>query len=375
MLNLRKILCLCFILFLCFSSVCMATSTSNTTQEGNQSSSPQLSIVNTDLYLADTNVVIDNAVDGNVFVYGQNVSIKGEIIGDLFVLANTLTIENSAIIDGNVFAYATDFTVKGKTVDIYGLAQNFKLDEKGNIYRDLKLYTNNCYIGGNIVKDAYISAANLNFKEDGQDLIKGNLHYTSNNQASIPENAVKGEVKFTEVKNEQLSASEIVKMYVLSFINVFAYSAVVIALIINLIPKAADKLTYCLSKRSFATATVGILGVVLVPIISVIVLAAGLFLYLGIALLAIYVLMLSITISILGIAVGNYLANKLKSKTKMKTILLCYATVAVIWLLQLIPYVGSWISIFTIVFGYGLILFALFSKKKVENVEATETTK
>ncbi len=372
MLNKKKILCLFFILFLLFSSVCMATTTPTTnTNDDVTQSTPQLSIVNTDLYLANTDVVIENAVDGNAFVYGQNVSIKGEIIGDLFVLANTLTIEDSAIIDGNIFAYATNFTINGKVVDVYGLAQNFKLDEKGTIYRDLKLYSNNCYIGGNVVKDAYIAAASLNFK-DAEDLIKGNLNYTSNSEANIPEKAVTGSVKFSEVKNEQPSAGDIIKMYITSFINVFVYSAVVIALIINLLPKAADKLTYCLSNRSFATVGVGVLGVFLVPIIAFIILVTGLFLYLGFAIFAIYVLMLSITISILGIAIGNYLAKKLKNITKMKTILLSYGSVVVIWLLQLIPLVGSWISIFTFVFGFGLMLLALFTRKTVQDADAKE---
>ena len=89
------------------------------------------------------------------------------------------------------------------------------------------------------------------------------------------------------------------------------------------------------------------------------------------ALLAVYLLIISITISILGMAIGNYFTNKLKNKTKGKFILLSIASVAALWLLQQIPYIGGYISIFTVVFGLGIFVFSLFVKKetleKVEN--------
>ncbi len=365
MLKTRKIICLFFIFFLLLSSVCIATNTEDAAQENNST----LTFINTDLYLANNDVIIDKAVDGNAFIYGQNVTIKNDIFGDLFVFANSLTIENTATISGNIFAYANSLTVDGKVTDVYALSQNFILGENASIYRDLKLYTDSCNINGIIDKNAYIVANTISFKEDIDGLIKGNLNYTSGNEANIPEKAITGEVNFTQVKNEQLSVSEMIKMYISSFVNVFAYAIIVILLIVNLAPKAADKLTYCLTKRPFVTAGVGIVGVILVPIIAILALITGLLLYLGVALLATYILMLSITISILGIAVGNYFANKLKNKTKTKTVLLSLASVAVIWLLQLVPYIGTYVSTFTIVFGFGLMLFALFSKKTTNNAE------
>ena len=62
---------------------------------------------------------------------------------------------------------------------------------------------------------------------------------------------------------------------------------------------------------------------------------------------------------------------ELKNKTKGKFILLSIASVAVLWLLQQIPYIGGYVSIFTVVFGLGIFVFSLFVKKetleKVEN--------
>ena len=64
-------------------------------------------------------------------------------------------------------------------------------------------------------------------------------------------------------------------------------------------------------------------------------------------------------------AIGNYFANKLKNKTKGKFILLSIASVAVLWLLQQIPYIGGYVSIFTVVFGLGIFVFSLFVKKPI----------
>ena len=68
-------------------------------------------------------------------------------------------------------------------------------------------------------------------------------------------------------------------------------------------------------------------------------------------------------------AIGNYFANKLKNITKTKFILLSIASVAVLWLLQQVPFVGGYISIFTVVFGLGIFVYSLFTKKALEEVK------
>ena len=107
----------------------------------------------------------------------------------------------------------------------------------------------------------------------------------------------------------------------------------------------------------------------MIPFIAILLAISGYIAYFGIALLAIYLFILSITISILGIAIGNYFVKKFKEQTKVKSILLSIASVTVIWLLQLIPTLGGYISLFTIVFGLGLFLVSFFTRKDVSELE------
>ncbi len=376
MLKMKKILFLCLFILLICSSICMASSeTAAPINESSEEGSSHFSVLNTDLYIADNNVVVDNIVNGNAFVYGSNVTIKNDIMGDLFVLGNSVSIDEQASVVGNVFVYATDLTINGEVIDLYGFSQTFTLGDSGKIDRDLRLYSNSCTINGLIGKDAYIAANTISLKNSTSNLIAGNLHYTSSEEINIEDGVVKGEVKYTPVSTEEVSVQKVITNYMIILINVLVYSIATILVIIFLGPKFTEKLSYCLSKRAFASTGIGIIGVVFVPVLALMLFVTRFATYLGIAMFVLYLLMLSITISILGIAVGNYLANKLKNKTKAKTFGLSIASVAVIWLLQLIPTIGSWISIFTVVFGFGLLLFANFIRKDVTDINTQQTSK
>jgi len=316
-----------------------------------------------DIYIGDTDVVISEFINGNAFIYGNNVTIKGQISGDLFVMADNLTIDSSAIIYNNIFALAKQITVKGQTSDIYALSENFTLSSEAIIARDVKLYSTSVSLEGTIGKDAYIAAESLTFPENASKIIRGDLHYTSTNEAIIPEGAVTGETKFTQIFETQPSAEEVMINYVITFISVVAFAALIIVLSNFVTPSFSSKANYCISKRPFSTATIGIFSTLFVPVVAFVLLLTGVLTYAGLALLIIYILALSITISFLGIAVGNYLARKLKNYSNAKSILLSILSVAIIWGLQQIPTVGYFISIFTVVFGFGIFIHSLFIKK------------
>ena len=362
-----KIVIVCLLLLFTFSSFCLASNEENNVNKNevqatttNENQEP-VSILNTDIYTANNNVVIENTVNGNVFAYGSNVTIQGEIQGDLFVLANSLVIENSAKISGNLFAYATTMTVSGTVSDIYSYTSNFSLEEGATIERDLKLYCNQATLNGKVEKDVYIATGELNFAENTGNIIGGNLHYSAVQEFEIPEGAVSGEIKFTQIATTQ-SAEEIMSNYISNFLRIILYAIVVILLVTFFTSQFTNKITYSMTKHPFIVAGVGILSFIIVPLLALVFAITGFLTYFGIALLTLYCLVLSITIAILGMAIGNYFANKLKNKTKLKTILLSIASVIILWLLQQIPTVGNYVSIFTYVFGLGLFVFAIFNK-------------
>ena len=191
----KKLMLFAISFLLILSSFTLASSEPVTTSEseGNADDIQIVNIVNTDLYLSEQDVVIENAVNGNVFAMGSSVTVKGEILGDLFVLTNNLVIEETAVIHNNIFALASTSTIKGEVYDVYALSNNFELTDTGYIYRDLKVSGENIVLNGPITKDAYISANSITMPENARNLIGGNLHYTSSQELTFPENAVEGE--------------------------------------------------------------------------------------------------------------------------------------------------------------------------------------
>lgn len=373
------ILCLSFILLLTFSSVCFAENVTSA-EDGMVTSlldsaqtteNQDIAVPNTDgdIYESGDSILLNGNVNGNSFIFGSEVKITGKIDGDLFVLANSLVIEENAIIEGNIFVAAQQITFKGIARDAYIVTKSFTLEKDANIIRDLKIYSSNSSFGGKIGRDLYVGGS-FTFAKDAENVVGRDFYYTAEKEVEIPVGIVSGKINFSEIVISEPSTTDIIKNYITSFIAVILYALVTIILASFVTPGFAEKATYSMSKKSFITALIGILSFVIIPLFTIFLLVTGFLTFVGIALLALYVLVLSITISILGIAIGNYFANKFKNKTRTKFILLSIASVAILWLLQKVPYIGSYISIFTVVYGLGIFIYSLFVKKEtIEKVK------
>lgn len=364
-----------FLLLACLfilSPICLATSDPVTTSDDSTKNTPNskvTSILNTDLYLFDQDVVVEDAVNGNVFAAGSTVTVKGEILGDLFVFGNSITIEEDAVIYGNVFALANSMVVKGSIqYDIYALSQDFELANSGYVNRDVKLYVGTAKLNGIIMKNANLIANNIIMPEDAKNLIGEDLNYTSTQESNIPEGAVLGEINYTEYKEKVYTTSEIILNYIIKFITAILYAIVVILLATYLTPKFIEKSSYTLMKRPFVSAGIGIFAIVLIPVIAIILLTTGVLSYISMAVLAIYALVLSITLPIFSMAIAKSIEKKLKNPSKAKFILFSVLVAIVLWLLQIIPYIGGYISLFIYVVGLGVAIFAFFIRKDVNEV-------
>lgn len=360
-----KFLTLCLTFLLAFYSVCFATSTDDIASDS-EATGTVIENTNNDVFAGNDEVSVDGYVNGNAFVFGKQVTVSGYINGDLFVMANTLSIEGTAQIVGNIFALAQDMTISGRVNDVYAFSQNFTLSSEGVIARNLNLSCNTATFEGKIGRNVNLAADSFSFTENALNVVGKDFNYSSQQEATIPEGAVIGEINFSQTAVEETESS--LSDYVFVFFMVVLYSAIVIILATRVAPNFAEKATYSLCKKPFKSALVGILTFIIIPFVSILLLLlfSGVFVYATFALIAVYLLVISITISILGMAVGNYFANKLKAKTNAKFILLSVASVAVLWLLQQVPIIGGYISIFTIVFGLGIFVYSLFSKKALE---------
>lgn len=367
----KLFLCLVALLTLC-STFVLATDTNETnaneilaTYETNDS------FVFSNMYVFENESEISQVVDGNVFAFGGTISITGEIYGDLFVMANSLTVSEDAIIHGNIFVCANEVSFSGITSDIYGMATNFTLEASGIVARDVYITSSSVNLNGQIGRDAFLSIESLAFASDAEEVIvQGNLSYTAESEFSMPENVVTGEVTYTPV---QVEPADIAWTIISSLLTTAIFALAVIALILWIVPNFKNRASTIIAKKSWLSFGLGLLvffGIILVAFLLL------LFTYgygagIAVALIGFLVLIYAIANTVFGMAVGNLIANKFNWNKTWIFILLSVLVVVLIDLISYIPYIGGPISFITSVLGIGIIGINAYKRKDLVQDKST----
>jgi len=352
--------------FLLFTSITFANNESNVESNKNVTTGETIKVFNTDLYLGGQDIVVSDAVNGNIFAFGSSITLKGEILGDVFILARTLVIEESATIHGNIFVFSNNTIIKGKVnYDVYSLGQNFELTDTGYINRDIRLLVANAKLYGTIKKDAFLFVDSILMSDTAENIIGGNLHYTSDKEFVFPEKAIMGNIRYTQYQRRTYTPGEIVINYAKQFISDISLVIVVVLLAVFLAPKWIDNINYALMKRPFVSTGIGILATVLIPVFALFLLFTGFFTTLSIIILVLYGLVLAISLSLFSLAIAKWLASKWNITSKGKFILFAIASSIVLWIARLLPVLGTYVSLFISVVGLGVFLTSAFKKKNI----------
>lgn len=316
-----------------------------------------------DEYLVGQDVTVDYTIDGNLYVFGNTVTINSQIVGDVFVFANQVVVEKDGYIYSNLFACAQSVTVKGVVYDAYICTNNFTISG-GYVYRDSRIAANTVNISGVVGRNAYISCDTLSFGSNNADansenttdskgIINGNLEYSAKNEASIPNGCVTGETKFTLIEiNNYVSIGD----YVSSLASFLCLVIFIWLLLLWLSPKFLGQTNKLLKTKKSSIALYGILGLILIPIVSVLLMFSGIASNVGLLLLALCIILLCVSKTFFTIAINKLVCAKLKIKKTGATFGILLVSSIVIWAVGLIPYVGSILSFIMIWIGLGVVL-------------------
>ena len=354
------------------------TSTENTNTSDSTSSTTDASSswTNGDLYLTGDKVSVSNVVDGNAFIFANEVTIENtaEIGGDLFVFANKLTV-NGGYVYSSIFAYANEISINGVVYDVYAACTNFTLQNSGFVYRDLRVSSDHVTIEGKVRRNAFITANDITFGEDtASTYIYGNLTYTSPNELSTQEGMIAGEV----TREETASTANSPISYLTNALTILLTTFVIVLLIVWLAPKFVKRVTNMGVAKSFVSLGIGIAT----PIVA---LLAGFLLILSIVGISIFssmvivlALLCMIATSITSLFMAGLLAKLLKKTSNVSIVLLSLLASLVLWAIGLIPYVGWIFSIIFVLFGIGTALVNIIytkegTKKEKKEIETTST--
>lgn len=322
-----------------------------------------------DVYLTGDNVSVNYMVDGNLFIFANDVTISSKIGGDAFVFAKTLNVTNEGNIYGNLFIIADTLNVDGIVYDIYGLTKTSTIS--GYIYRDIRIATDTLNIFGTIRKNAFVNCSSLSFSKtaeltdeekttvNSQGIINGNLNYSSSKDLSISKEYVSGDINFTP-----LSISSINKLQN-NLINLGTLLTTVIILwllCLVVAPKFLSNTPNAISKKILPTLGYGVLGIIILPIISFILLFINITLAVSLLILALYFILISISTSIFLISINNWVCQKFKINKNIGIFGFLILSTIVFCLIGLIPYVGGIVEFIAILLGIGTIFSWLIKR-------------
>lgn len=351
------------------------------TDDSAQTNQPSEEIKKNDVYLTGDNVTIDYMVDGNVFILANTVTIKSQIGGDAFICAKKINIEKEGYVFSNLFALTDELNIAGVVYDVYSSAN--KINISGYIYRDIRTTSDKLNISGVIGRNAYVSAGSIEFStnSDSQSQvtykgnIAGDLNYSSKSEISIPDGSVTGKVNYTAPK---ASNGVSIQTYILS-LGKYIVTALILWLLYSwLAPKFLKETDTLVTKKLLPVIGYGIFT----PIFAVVAILLLIILGLTSTIATIFGLVLAVLFMISSgtfvIAINNLVCKKLKIEQNTAIFGMLILTAAVLWLILLIPVLGTILSFVEVFVGLGIIVKGFLpvkdSKGKTEK-KKSETTK
>lgn len=331
-------------------------------------------VINDDLFIGTQTAVIDGTVNGDVFIGAQTVKVTGLVNGSLHIGANTVDITGT--VKGNVYAGAQNILVSGAKIGgsllVGGATVN--IDKDSTIGGSVLAGAGSLSLDSQVKRSVYVGVGNLTIGADTK--IGKDLYYAAGNgqgQASISEKAkISGNTYKSEIKTPEKNVNlETAKKQVPAFLNgvrfVTTITSFLGALIIGFLYLKffAGHFTQTaglVSKSFWKALGIGFLvTIALVPgLIILLVTVIGIPLA-GLAFL-LFLLYASLTKIIVGSALGNWLSQKLSWKTS--TFGAFALGLFVIYLLKLIPVVGSLTGLVVFWAGLGAFTLRIFSKSE-----------
>lgn len=328
-----------------------------------------------DVYLTGDDVTIDYIVDGNLFVVANNVTINSQIGGDAFICANTVTVGEQGYVFSNLFTFSKNVNINGVVYDLYAASENTTIS--GYVYRDIRIGSNTVNIFGTVGRNAFIDCVNLNFAQDtnvdnedktsitSQGIINGNLNYSAKQEASIPDGSVTGETTFEQ---ESSYDGNIVQEKIIS-LGTFVVTVIIIWLLcLWLAPKFLKNSSSLLTtKKVLPVIGLGILTPIVAIIATALLFILGLTSKLALLLITVLIILMAISTSIFVITINNVICDKLKIQKTIGVFGMLVVSSIVLWLIGLIPYIGSIVGFVSVILGLGIIISSLILKEKVKD--------
>ena len=362
--KLKSILFFALVLVVLLSSVVFADNETPITKADNEAGimlvdenlEATSNVVSKTLYLANSSVTIDYPVEGNVFVMAQDLTISGNISGNVFALAQNL--ETTGSINSTLFVCAENVTIDGTVSNVFSMSSRLTINNNARVMQDITAGGSTLKLGGTVGRNANFAFDEIYVSDSA--VILGNLSYSSR-AAAISEDIVSGTTSFKPIEEVKIEPKDIIKEKLNDLYTLLVVSLVIVLIVVYAMPKFADKEQKIVENKLAATFGYGALALILVPFVCLLLFCTILGILPSIVLLLVYLfIIMQVATPLVAIAIAKIICQKINKNTKGFTLLFSMLLVFAIWVLELIPVLGSIVSLLTAILGLGIIVYAIF---------------
>jgi len=325
--------------------------------------------VNGDVYVFGGQVFIDGTVNGDVLVAGGSVEISGKVSQDVRLLGGQASITGE--IGRNVTAVTAtiEFSPSARVGNnIVVLSGNVDLESL--IGHNARIYASNLRLSDGIKGklSAYVGQMRITSKAQ----IGGDVEYWSNRNALIDSHAkIGGEVIhhpsfFYNIFHGKFFKTIKIGSKFAALIMNFFYTFVIALIIMRYFPQRIDDTLYALNHKPLQALIAGVVLVILLPLLFLVLLITIVGVPFALTLLAINVVSFY-TAKILAIIwAAKHLFHRFDFKKHMRFYFAF--SLIIYYLLTLIPYLGTTISLAALLLGLGGLVLGKMDQS--ENKEA-----
>lgn len=328
-------------------------------------------IAETDIFLIEQNISVEQSVNGNVYLIGENVNINsGTINGNVFVIAEDVTIKGS--ISGSVYAIAKNAKIETNTVNtVYAIAENATLAENSNVIFDFDVIAKKLDIQGNVNRMLNAAVDILEVAQTAEYIEKGKVVYTGEctGKTDLLNNVEL--VKNEKEESTQESEKEILTNKIQSVLINIVTASIIIAVLFFIVKNKDTEKSEDYGNVIGMGILKGLLFVILVPLISIALLFTIVGVPIGLFMIVLYIIALYISMSVASLKIGQMIYEKTSCENKAITILFAICVYIVTRLISLIPVVG-FINCLVSLFGLGILMKWMFGNKKEKKTQDKE---
>lgn len=341
-------------------------------RQGNEITVRSGETVSDDIYAAAGTVTIDGTVNGSVIAAGGTITVSGTVERDLMVAGGTVHVTGK--INGSIRSAGGTITVNGPVgEDVVVTGGTINIQSNATIGRDLVFAGGTATIVGPVARNVTMGAGTAVLRSQvGGDVtgrvdhlrlegarVAGNLDYTSDNQVELVSGATVAGTTTRHTPPDRGVAGT--NNGVISWIRGLIGIAALGLLLILLLPGLGTRASETLRTQPWASLGIGAAICFVTPIVALIVFILGLLVggwWLGLLLIALYILALALGYVVSGFLLGRLLFDRL-GWGRYHAALALLGGLVILALVGVIPIIGGLVGLAAVLFGVGALAVAL----------------